>query len=324
MGKFLEEFGPDFTGSKTGYLTILYKYYSDAVKGIVKTDLPTVDEILGYLWSLAYFGGVPASPDTDPAQLPWQPWFGVKHRGPRDPSIAFSGDGYEWSGIYGAAATYPQYGYYGQAAISASTWPPPTNEGVQSLFTSSYVVSGDTTSTLTVVSEWQRAQILYEKGSDTYVAMAAPQGWVIPWLENKLIFGRMARWKAIYLLNRYDLIWSFLQKSEFLFQPPSPIVQAVNLPDGTAADGNWSARELIASVKVSELLLAGNVMDPSVPFIWQPATVDAPAISGYSVAALAQVFYNVANGNWGGPPLYLEGEGPPLLSLRELIAAVAL
>lgn len=302
LDKLLSQYGPDFTGP-TGYLRVLYTQYSLAVQGIVKTDLPTHDEILGFLWTLSFWGGAQASlePDGDPVAS-----WGAPERRSGDPNKAFSGDGFLWQGRYGAAATYPQYGYYGRASFTSQGWPSIPLGGAKSVLTPAYLVSiPDTTN---AVEEWWRASILLD-GNPPYVDTEKLDAWVIPWLENKVILGTMARWKAIYLVNRYDRIWSLLRSLELLLKPDPPIVPAhLELDDGTRADGHWSLRELLGAIRVGPLLLTG-----------------ISEIDRESATWLAKILYNIAHGNWGGPPNYGgAGEGPMgPFSLRDLLASVA-
>jgi hypothetical protein len=149
--------------------------------------------------------------------------------------------------------------------------------------------------------------------------------WIIPWVYNKLILGLMARWKAIYLINGYDQIWSTLQNLCTLAkQPLSPLkitipsspIYGTNpgkpniIPLSIAATGNWSARELI------------NVLDTS----GFGGAVNPEPIIGTSVWQLIQVLDNIAKGNWAAPPGYSENGQPVAsrpLGLRERLAAAA-
>jgi hypothetical protein len=101
---------------------------------------------------------------------------------------------------YGASLTCPQYGYYGNVAV---------DESGDNWYTLAYIVSVPDATNL--IPQWQQAGVLYNSGSDTYVSIEDLQNWTIPWLLNKLIFGRMARWKALYILNGFDRVWSVLQ-----------------------------------------------------------------------------------------------------------------
>jgi hypothetical protein len=289
------------------YTNFLFTKYSEAVNGIVKTDLPTQEEILGALWWVAQIGNVFAHPSTNPGQPTSQSW-GAPWRFPNGgPVQSYSGNGWAWNLRLGASETYPQYGSYGNYQIDASQ---------QNVFTQAYIVSHvDTTG---AVSDWQHANILFNSGGETYVSIDSLQNWAIPWLQNRLILGRMARWKAIYLINGFDRAWNVLQAMQRLVAPNGPIVPSTMklTQDNTIATGNWSVRELC-----EVLLPMGDpqaIAEPDFVINWAPASPTVWAsFSGHSVAELAQFLYNVGFGNWAGPPTI----APTGLSLREWLSA---
>jgi hypothetical protein len=234
----LKEFVDEFFGDLQTYATFLYKMYSQAVNGIVKTDLPSDDEILGTLWHIALLKGVLAIPSTDPNRDPWQSW-GAPVPLPKDQPVgAFSGNGWAWNLCYGASETYPQYGFYGTLQV---------DQGPLNAFTPAYVVSW--LDWRNAVSEWEAANFFSNVDGTLYIWINELQGWTFTWLKNRIILGRMARWKAIYLLNAFDGVWSVLQALQRLAAPNPPIVPStMTLQDGTIADGNWSVRELCSVV----------------------------------------------------------------------------
>jgi hypothetical protein len=129
----------------------------------------------------------------------------------------------------------------------------------------------------------------------------------------------MARWKAIYLLNGFDRWWSVLQALQRLAAPNPPVVPAAMRldQDGTIASGNWSTRELCKVVK-GGLYPRGSSSDNNFVIDW------GPSVSGHSVEGLAQFLYNIANGNWAGPPeQHPYRDIPRPLSLRGLLAGAA-
>jgi hypothetical protein len=66
----------------------------------------------------------------------------------------------------------------------------------------------------------------------------------------------MARWKAIYLYNGYDGVWSIIQRLRDLVGLPA--LPPVRLDqDDTMATGNWSARELCGLLNVDRDILDG-------------------------------------------------------------------
>jgi hypothetical protein len=338
LHQFLSQYGSSFTDTPGGFLDFFYSQYSSAVNGIAMTDVPSPDQIVGYLWTWVVYGyglqGVTL--DTNPDQDPNQSWAAPDRDRSSPPAPAFAADGYCWTGLYGAAAAYPQYGFFASPQTDdPDGWPHSGGSGYQfsaftskNLFTPEYIVSFQTVNDL--IAKWQQANVLFTAGGSEYVSTQSLYDWVAPWLQNRIILARMARWKAIYLIDSYDKVWAILQTLQRITKPDPPIVPSVmTFQDNTgityAANGNWSVRELISVVKISNSLLAGVGLDPTKPFVWGPAssTVWQP-VTGYSVEALAQLLHNVADGDWGGPPSYAEGEGPVgPFSLRGLLAAIA-
>jgi hypothetical protein len=314
----LQEFLNDFGGALADYTNFLYGNYELAVRKIVKTDLPSEGEILGTLWWITQMAGVFAHPSTNPTQPTSQSW-GAPWPFPSDqPGAAFSGNGWAWNLSYGASETYPQYGFYGNVQL---------DQAQRNWFTPAYIVSRlDATN---AVSQWQQALILFNVGSDTYVSIDGLENWAIPWLENRLILGRMARWKAVYLLNGFDGLWSGLQALQRLTPNLAVVPATMRLAqDDTIASGNWSARELCKIVQVNGKLLTGNdyvSADNEFVINWAPVSpIEWTSVSGQTVGGLVQFLYNVANGNWAGPPLQAPGEGIARpLSFRGVLAGAA-
>jgi hypothetical protein len=314
----IQQFVHDFGDTELkGYLDFLYGNYQLAVNGIVKTGLPSEDEILGMLWQITQVEGVSAHPSTNPSQPTSQSWGAPWPPVPTNPGPAFSGNGWAWNGRYGASLTYPQYGYYGNVAAdqSGNNW-----------YTPAYIVSvPDATN---FISQWQQAGVLYDIGSDTYVSIESLRNWTIPWLQNKLILGRMARWKALYLFNGFDGVWSVLQAFQRITGFTEVPAAMMLTQDNTIASGDWSCRELCTVVLIQGNLLSGNgYVNTDNQFIIETPNPAGGAVSGHSVAGLADFLHNLAYGNWAGPPLFLPSPnpGPPRpLSLRSLLAGAAL
>jgi len=297
--QFLDQYSGNYTASGDEndfpvYATFIYSNYKMAVNGIVKTDLPGTQDLVGYL---LYSTGDTLLLDPSIWSGSSQPQQGASIFPPQPGSVPPS-TGYVWNGTYGAADTYPQYGSY----QPEPPFPVPSAAPA-------YVI--DTLyqeATNTLQGQWPSWQ-----GND-YLFRATIIDWVLPWLKNRLILGRMARWKAIYLLNGYDRIWSILQKLEIVSRPSAPIVPTTLRldQDGMIADGNWSTRELFAVLDFD-----GNISDGI-------QTTDLPPYI-YSLSALIHVLDNIANGNWTGPPPYSSnGPGAPRpLSFRGRLAAAA-
>jgi hypothetical protein len=333
LAQFLRQYWPDFgdPNSPTSYINFLYLMYQSAVNGIVKTDVPSEQEILGSLWWIGQkqagtiaSGGNPnyAHPSTNPSQdttyswgAPWPtaPDQGYPQGQTLDPGAAFSGNGYAWNAIYGASETYPQYGFYGNYhgnqiqkttdETSILSW--------RDIFTQAYIVSQIDSSN--AVLQWHQSNILYNDGSDWYVSIDGFKNWTIPWLKARIILGSMARWKAIYLLNGFDRVWSILQALQRMAPPSTtPIVpQMMRLKqDNTIADGNWSARELINLPNVNRF--AADIPIP-------------PAVGDQSLWVLIQSLDAIARGNWGGPYGNITGVPPSRpIGFRDRLAAAAI
>jgi hypothetical protein len=157
--------------------------------------------------------------------------------------------------------------------------------------------------------------------------------WVVPWVQNRLILGRMSRWKSIYLMHSYDQMWAMLQSLQQITQPQSPIVPPVMTVQGQdgisyLANGNWSARELCKVVRARGNLNA-YVNAPNEFVITRSYTLGT--VTGHSVELLDDFLRNVVNGNWAGPPGQQNPgaeygvfyEPPRPLSLRGLLAGAA-
>jgi hypothetical protein len=300
-----------------GYLDFLYQTYQLAVNGIAKTDIPSDQEILGALWWLGQLAGVFAHPSTNPTQPTNYSWGAPEpttpgqypQGGTDDPGPALSGNGYSWNRVYGASATYPQYGFYGNYQLDQNKF---------NLFTPAYIVSfPDATN---AVSQWQQSNIIFAAGSELYVSIDAFENWTIPWLQNRIMLGSMARWKAIYLLNGFASVWSMLQAFQRLTGLTDVPTTMRLTQDNTIASGDWSARELCTVVLIRGTLLTGNAYaSTNNQFI-------VASESGHSVGGLLEFLYNIANGNWAGPPQQVRGdqEPPRPLSFRSLLAGAAM
>jgi hypothetical protein len=317
------------------YTNFLYGKYQTAVNGILKTDMPTPDEMLGMFWLYCQFRGLYAHPSTDPTRPTNQSWGapdpfyydGQVHGS--GPVAAYRGNGFEWNGMYGAAETYPQYGFYGNAETNAQfpfgIW----SDSTQSVFTTAYIVSHPDFGMM--VSDWRRARVVFDAGGEQYISMDHLTLWTIPWLQNRLILGSMACWKAIYLLNGYDHVWSLLQALQRLAALDPPIVPPnMRLEDGTIASGNWSLRELCNVVQAYGLYPSFKFIPDNFGRQWHPIPTPPGLItssfSGYSVRWFLGFLYNVANGDWAGPPEFnpIRDGGLYNLSFRSLLATAAM
>jgi hypothetical protein len=279
-------FVDSFKGDLSDYASFLLSQYQLAINGIVKSDMPSANDIISFAcYSATSLYNTPWS--TWGGSLP-TPWYGV----PPTP-------GYAWNGVNGVIDEYPQYGVYD---------PPPP-------------VAVPSSSAAWIIDIMDTSNIVADLGQNfftyPYVMKSTLADWVAPWVEDRLILGRMARWKAIYLYDGYDQVWSMIQRLTLLAgQPPVPTVALDQ--DGTMATGNWSARELCTVLNVDGDIFGAVNTDN----LEQGTLITSlgPTLSGYSVFALVQVLDNIASGNWGGPP----GNAPSRpLGLRDRLAAAA-
>jgi hypothetical protein len=135
----------------------------------------------------------------------------------------------------------------------------------------------------------------------------------------------MARWKAVYLLNGFDRLWSVIQNFQTVAGLAGVPAMMRLTQDNTIASGNWFCRELCAIVIVNSKLLTGNeFLSTGDGFTVYVSTPGGGTLSGQSVGGLVEFLYNVGNGNWAGPPLQVLNRPPSRpLSLRTVLAQAA-
>lgn len=300
LPNYVNETPPD------GFYSV-YSQYKLAVNGIVKTDTPSNADVMSFI-NFTY--QIVATPITytklgGNVTLESGPlWSWSPGSDPYQGGTGPAYTGYAWNGVYGAIDVYPQYGAYEPSpsvAIPASLpW---------------CLIDVINTDNLVIAFE--------QLAPYGYLEQATLVDWILPWVEDKLILGRMARWKAIYLMNGYDQVWSILQKTYAVANPDQPPLFPVTLAqDGTMANGNWSARELI-----NVLNLSGDITD-FVPEGSLPIEGAAPGpVPTYSLFSLVQVLDTIATGDWIGTGGVISGT--PLQGLsrpagfRERLAAAA-
>ncbi len=308
-------FVKNFSADLKDYADFLESQYKLAVNGIVKSDLPSQQDFTGFVNSFGSGATFPAA-------------SGLPFGGNPDPPTA----GYIWNGIYGAIDTYPLYGYHYPAP------PVPVPSAAPSYVIDSFLYGKNVpnvgATTRDLGADWQQAGIL--DGNYEYLWNATFDDWVLPWLQNNVLLGRMGRWKAIYLLNGYDQVWSLIQTLRFLINP-DPRVLLATMPldqDHTIANGNWSALELIKTLNFRGLILSffSSLQDNSVVTEWNSALYPVPGgggLPGYSVFALVGALDNIARGNYAGLEGTVRGSVPPgsapkrPLSFRDRLAAIA-
>ena len=224
-----------------------------------------------------------------------------------------------WNGYFGVVDTYPPYGVYQPA-------PPVPTYDIILTSSPSYIIESITTDNI--------GPFVAANNNDYQSESIMATAWTVPWLQNKLMLRMMAQWKAIYLLNCYDKVWSIMQKVSSLINQSLPPLMLDQ--DGTIANGNWSARELCKMLNVSGDILTGvlgsSLGAPLVfPFNWPPSApipvMDTggygPFPGQYSLFSLVQCLDNIATGTWL-PPSYSGGGAPRRpLGFRERLAAAA-
>jgi hypothetical protein len=321
FGEFLEQFNADLTQ----YADFLYSQYTLAVNGIVLSDVPSFNDVLPFVTAaVAYYGGDPSPFNSLPSKPKFsreQPTTNGKEGGPIIPPTA----GRAWNGYYGAVDEYPVYGYYQpQPSVQAASkygGSPPNLNLTNGLAAPSYVIDWINTTNITAILTPPPVQSSVQTFPQYLDGMLAV--WVYPWVVDKLLLGRMARWKAIYLLNGYDKAWSILQNLHTVITSVAAGAEAhsypsLSIPVGVGGtmqcNGNWSARELCSILDWKE----GN-FDNS--FVESRSLRDSTN-TGYSLFNLVQCLNSIAEGSWQPPML-----GPPALvrpaGFRERLAAAA-
>jgi hypothetical protein len=146
--------------------------------------------------------------------------------------------------------------------------------------------------------------------------------WDIPWIQNKVTLGAMARWKALYLINGYDRVWQLMRSLQDQVKPYINPDQGINIPavmhldDGTIADGDWSTRELYNVLRLPTGPIYGGY---TFTITWGQEGVQLS--SGYSMTKLLY-FLQWTSGlhDTGAPPSNQPLGGRPL-SFRALLAS---
>ncbi len=273
------EYLNDFKVNIANYASCLYNQYQTAVTGLEKSDIPSAPDVLRFFSYLS--GGLLAGiMESTPGE-----WLNT---GPKSP-MAYSPDspqtGYAWNGIYGVA---DQYAFYPAVSAGAPAGSAAFAVGVPSSGPS-WIIDNINTDALVAIFEQDLIRYSFLKEA-TFV------NWVYPWIQDRMILGTMARWKALYLFNGYVKVWEILQKLGNLpYQTPQP---RVTLPDGTIANANWSARELCGVLNVSGSILNG---------VSNGSLLTGGMTGGYSLLSLVICLDNIARGSWVGPP----GNVPP-------------
>lgn len=310
--EFLQHYGPT---DLAGYASFLYTQFTlavgargsgtDAPHGLVKTDVPSFEDVLSFIWYKAQqlspfenWWPWPWWPPTPPSSLDAEGNQVPPNSVPGFPSpFAVTDDhaptaGYGWNGVYGVADAFAPY---------------PSSVAVPSTGPSCIVdlFNTDPLPELLSVLPPPEAGFDYQQWLQYHVQYF----WTYPWLKTRLTLALMARWKALYLFHGHSATWAVIQHLDGLAsQPPHAIPK---LPDGTMASGNWSVRELF------------GIIEEGGPAASYGATeLSSKDGTGYSVVRLVNVLNVLAKGDWGG---YDENTTLSMpASFRDRLAAAAL
>jgi hypothetical protein len=287
-------FVKDFQADLQAYASFLLSLYTLAVTGsvtgdvlkggIVKSDIPEPGDIMPFLCMIAVNQYSGSWPDIATWLGPDTAWV-IPY-----PATA----GMPWNGVYGAVDAHPNYGIHN----------PPPPVAVPSA-SASYIVD-----LINYDNLGPELNPVYDpnapSAAESFVNWL--QTWTIPWVTMRVILGTMARWKALYLFNSYDKVWSAIQNLRVL-SGQSVLPTPTLAQDGTLANGNWSARELIARIAINPVVLP--LAAPKGSLLFLVSTLDV-----------------IAKGNWAGPqggqtnPTNWSVPSRPL-GFRERLAAAA-
>jgi len=271
---YLGQYANFLHGGSDGYHGLV-----KAIKGLVKSDLPSFEDVLGYIYIYNLF-----------SPFPPPPW--IESKSPAIPNSSSSTPkiGYAWNGIYGVV---DEYGFY-TTPVGGGATPSYIIDGIGNIFEALAGIDLSLPGTVDLL-----------KNS------------FYPWIRNLVRLRLMARWKALYIINGYGKAWSILQNLRSLAKLPDP---DLTLPDGTIANGNWSARELINVLNVSPMK---NYQNEETPYPGDNSLND-----------LVTTLDEIARRDWdglGAPPYFIiypgrysgEWYGRPI-GFRDRLAAAAM
>jgi hypothetical protein len=270
----LKDYVTEFESDLTAYASFLESQFQLLATGIGKTQLPAAGDITGFLWFISVVV------NGDEFLNPGLYWGGSAP----DITVQVPSSGSLWNGVYGAADAYPVYGDYNTTMpIAVGTKTP------------SCLV--DLVNTESMVADFQPV-FSSPTNQEEIIRL-----WTVPWVQNRIILGTLARWKAIFLLKGGDHVWAVIQNLRALAgQAPLP---NPTLADGSLASGNWSMRELAGA------LVQGG---------WLGYFEGLQGVGDISVARMLGFIDELARGNWGAPVQ----ETTQPMSFRDRLAAVAL
>jgi len=239
--------------------TNLQQIYMTVVKGVVKSDVPSADDIRSYLAVWKQVPNLGGTNEPSCAQMAPAPngFVGANNTPVYVPSADTTMDqtGCSWNGVYGVVDTY---GGFSEAPVTV-----PGRD-------TSYIVEIFTQDTIGNLPHQQP----YLPDHDPY-----------RWVRDRVTLGLMARWKTLYIALGGPQAWSILQNLRLILNEPADAL--VQLPDGTVASENWSARELVRMLQLQPL--------------WAQTYPDYVEQTWYSVFHLVQRFDLIARGTWVTP-----------------------
>ncbi len=270
----LKDYVTEFKSDLTNYASFLESQFELLANGIGKSHLPAAGDITSFLWFISAVVGGHAF--VDPALF----WGGSVP----DITAQVPSSGNLWNGVYGAADAYPVYGDYN------TTLPIPVGDKTPSCLV-------DLVNTESMVADFQ--PVFSSPTNQEQIIRL----WTVPWVQNRIILGTLARWKTIFLLKGGDHLWSVIQNLRALAgEAPLP---NPTLADGSLATGNWSMRELAGAL----------VQGGSLGYF-----EGLQGVGDISVTRMLGFIDELARGNWGAPVQ----ETTQPMSLRDRMAAVAL
>jgi hypothetical protein len=278
----LTQFIADYQQDLISYAKLLQSQYATGVAGLVKTDVPTVNDVMSYLYYYfnvrdeSYYYLSPGSTVQNSVELVSNlgPAGVLTPQGPSPPRIGFS-----WNGVYGVVDVY---GVFVQTVADVVNAPRLT-VAIPSR-TSCCMVDVIKSDGMNLTWKWTVPDS-YSSASGYGVNFL-----MYPWIRARVTLGLMARWKAIYIMRGYEHAWSVLE-SLLRLSGQGPANRII-LPDGTAASPDWSVRELYG-------VLNSFTQDTAIQI--PPYAPPGQLPSYISVLGLVTAFDMIANGNWGGP-----------------------
>jgi hypothetical protein len=213
-----------YQNTLAGWSEFLREKYDKAVLGLVKSDLPSASDIIGFLNAQYLWMG----PNYNTSDVPWigpfddgSSYFYLTGYAPLPPDTPPT-TGFAWNLIYGVVDMYAVFSQPSFIVV----------DGQLSYKSLSYMIES--------FQRFDSYNVFRTTRLINGHVFLHPM--IVPWVRARVAVGLMARWKAFYLLRGYDKAWSILQTLRFLAALPP--ADELTLQDETKANGNWSLREL--------------------------------------------------------------------------------